>query len=433
MREIVVLLIMISGTWASLFYPPHWALWTYWWIAFFRPQDWAYTDILTNINFSAAIGLVYIFKSLVRVNIRDITSPFALSLIIMMATGGFAHLNAYNRDVSLDSLAQFSILTTIIVLALGVISTYELFSRSIYLICGLVTFHTAKAGLGILVAGSGSVGDGLGGYMPDNNATGLISAFMIPVIYACGRSLMLIYPRVNAYIGTMFAVIITLNCATVVFTGSRGAFLTMATALAILVVFSKRKLMLTSLGFLLFFLIISTNTIVTDKYKQRVESISEYQVEGGDESIHSRLHFWKMAVNIFLDNPQGVGLRNFEYAYPAYDTSNGIYGFQRPVHNAHLQILTEIGLVGFTAWIFSFIYLVRRLYVLWRSTLGGRDQEAVSANIFASSFIATISSFFVGSSFGNYAYNDLFWTIAGISATLIKLKSINENSSNSRT
>ena len=94
---------------------------------------------------------------------------------------------------------------------------------------------------------------------------------------------------------------------------------------------------------------------------------------------------------------------------------------RRPVHNTHLQILTESGVIGFSVWLLMILYILRGLLRLWSATKGCIDRRSLAVRAYASSLVASISSFLVGSAFGNYAYNDLFWTIAALAAILIKI------------
>jgi thioredoxin-like negative regulator of GroEL len=78
-------------------------------------------------------------------------------------------------------------------------------------------------------------------------------------------------------------------------------------------------------------------------------------------SIDLRLIFWKNTLAMVRDHPVlGVGLGNFELQYPLYHRSAEIdwtfdeeHQLER-AHNDHLQILAELGLIGFAAWISIF-------------------------------------------------------------------------------
>jgi len=78
-------------------------------------------------------------------------------------------------------------------------------------------------------------------------------------------------------------------------------------------------------------------------------------------TVGLRTIFWKNSLAMARDHPvTGVGLGNFKLVYPRYHRAAQIdwtFGEEhqlRRVHNDHLQILAELGLVGLVAWIAIF-------------------------------------------------------------------------------
>jgi O-antigen ligase len=72
---------------------------------------------------------------------------------------------------------------------------------------------------------------------------------------------------------------------------------------------------------------------------------------------NGRTHFWQIAWRIFLDYPIiGAGLDSYGYAYPNYDTWNGMFRVEQ-AHNDYLQILADAGILGFGCAA-AFIYLL---------------------------------------------------------------------------
>ncbi len=83
-----------------------------------------------------------------------------------------------------------------------------------------------------------------------------------------------------------------------------------------------------------------------------------------------RLVFWKNTLAMVRDHPWlGVGPGNFKLHYPLYHravevdwTFDEEHQLER-VHNDHLQILAEVGIVGLVAWVLIFIIAFR---IAWR-------------------------------------------------------------------
>ncbi len=94
------------------------------------------------------------------------------------------------------------------------------------------------------------------------------------------------------------------------------------------------------------------------------------RTEAGPKTAVLRLVFWKNTLAMARDHPGlGVGLANFKLQYPLYHRAAEVdwtfrdeYQLQR-VHNDHLQILAELGLPGFLAWVS--VFAAAGLLVLW--------------------------------------------------------------------
>jgi O-antigen ligase len=76
-------------------------------------------------------------------------------------------------------------------------------------------------------------------------------------------------------------------------------------------------------------------------------------------SIKTRLHYNKVSVQIFKDNPLGIGLSNYSIEYQNYkdkDAENGI----NP-HNAFLQMFAEAGFISGLLFLLMFLYPIYKL------------------------------------------------------------------------
>lgn len=76
-------------------------------------------------------------------------------------------------------------------------------------------------------------------------------------------------------------------------------------------------------------------------------------------SISERGRIWAESLNMFRDNPAGVGIGNWRTNMPLYaagisDWAYSITCFKRP-HNDYIWVLTETGIPGFVAYISLFI------------------------------------------------------------------------------
>jgi O-antigen ligase len=161
---------------------------------------------------------------------------------------------------------------------------------------------------------------------------------------------------------------------------------------------------------------------IPSDYIARLQTIQRYD-ELGEMSALSRPHFWAVAIRVARDNPLGIGLRNFETVYDAYDTSRGAYGERRSSHSTHFQILAETGYPGFAAYaclvVSSGLILLR---IRRRTRRPENDPDANTlATASANGLLASMAAFLVGGTFLAQALNDLNWITFALIAALDRL------------
>lgn len=105
-------------------------------------------------------------------------------------------------------------------------------------------------------------------------------------------------------------------------------------------------------------------------YDRFVETLNE-----GDVTL-GRVGFYKIAIDSFLKHPLfGIGWGGFKYINTAYaGYYNGVYA---NAHNVYLQLLCEVGLIGFTFFVTLMISLpIATAKLIKREKLAGRNNSA---------------------------------------------------------
>ncbi len=133
----------------------------------------------------------------------------------------------------------------------------------------------------------------------------------------------------------------------------------------------------------------------TTKITKRIHSV----VQTSDGSAGLRLIWWKNTLPMIRDNFwTGVGIGNFEVHYPLYhrsvetDPKFGIEVQLKRVHNDYLQMVVEVGAIGFLFYIWL---LVAQLRMFW-STFRNVTRPDVRLKI---SFLTMSVLAFMGNSF----------------------------------
>ena len=148
-----------------------------------------------------------------------------------------------------------------------------------------------------------------------------------------------------------------LGIVAILLTGTRGAWLAVVILIPLVVIiYSQKKLKSLSVIFISL-TIIATITAMTPALSNRVETITDLKMQSNSE----RLLMWQSAVEMFKDNPVfGVGYGRYKIAYQTEYISP--LAKERTLEHAHsnfFQMLAECGIVGFSAFVFMWIYFSR--------------------------------------------------------------------------
>lgn len=174
----------------------------------------------------------------------------------------------------------------------------------------------------------------------------------------------------------------------VIFTGSRGGFLSFAGVVVVTAVLSYLKSrnlrnnvsgvrqMAAFGGAAALFIAV----VATAFFLGAGEALFRGLGPGAGDITSGRLHFWSVAWQIFLDHPLlGAGFDAFGAAFTRYDTWTGSYRIEQ-AHNDYLQTLADGGIAAF-ACILGFIYVMVRksLNVIAESADEMRTSIAIGA------------------------------------------------------
>lgn len=410
LRLLLVLGIIGFGT-AAGFFNRYAALLLYLWFAFFRPQEWVFTDI-SALHLSLVVALVLIIPSLLTGRFPVIGHPLTLGMTLLVAAALVAELVTplQRTDWSwLRLVAQSLLIGTLLV---RLVDSAERLRTAIAVVACSVGFHTAKQGLIFLLRPGFRVSEGVGGSFGDNNSYAVLCAMVGLLLLAIART-----QRPGWFRRGFFAAG-CLSLLTVVATFSRGGLLA---AVAGLLVYGLLRGL--SVRWLVAAAVVAVAAVpfitVPEGYTDRLKTIESYQ---DDASAAGRLYFWTVALEMSADQPLGVGIQNFNNMFDRYDSTGGLaYGTGRSVHNSHLQVLTEAGFFGFAVWIFLLFYSVSLGLRIRRRALQSDGPNRLMYVALAEGITAGFIAFIVGGTFTAIAWNDFTWCLFAILAALDRL------------
>ncbi|MEZ5347171.1 MAG: O-antigen ligase family protein [Pyrinomonadaceae bacterium] len=202
----------------------------------------------------------------------------------------------------------------------------------------------------------------------------------------------------------LLIIAIVLMGIAIIFTGSRGGFLSLVGVIAFLVLVNisfpgtdgggkaegtalKRNLTLIG-GSVLLILVLLTSVIwLGEGSVRRIGDVSQPDFTNG------RLHFWSVTLEMIKENPiLGSGLEAYGVAFTKHDDWDGNLRVEQ-AHNDYLQIFADAGIIGFLC-IVAFVFLLFRNGLKTIKESANRFRRGVAVGALAGCFGILIHSFF---------------------------------------
>lgn len=209
---------------------------------------------------------------------------------------------------------------------------------------------------------------------------------------------------------------------TIVYTFSRGGFLTLVATLSVLFVLFRPRafpILITAAIAFVFLQFIPSSYI--DRVTTLFQLSSSRPSLVADQSFQGRLSENLAAIEMFRDRPLfGVGIGNYSIKYQDYSRAIGLDSRRVPRTPAslYLEILSEQGLVGIFIFIILLVYVFRgsvRAYNKFRCFGSIEESNILKA------FLAGLLGYLIAATTKNSAYANAFWVLIGIAIGAIHL------------
>lgn len=395
LRTIFVIAALTVG-WSFALRSALYALCLYLWIAYFRPESWAWSDLFTTLNLSYIAGAYLVIRAVasgmaIRFNFRSVL----LVLFLMQAL--IATYFGPNSAYSFGYLQEFAKVIVVSILLTNIVQTPADLRLVLIVITLSLGFEAGKQGWAQMILNPGARNDNGVPFLGDNNLVAVGMAMLLPVVGALAATSTGWQKRGFQFlsIGVIYRALSTY---------SRGGFLSMATLGAFWFWRSPQKLKTVAAVALATALVVP---ILPQEFWDRMASITA-PAEERDDSSASRLHFWQVAVAMANDRPLlGVGHSGYPRAYNSYDWSHGQYLTNRAVHSAWFGVLAETGYPGFILFV---LIIATSLLSCRRVRLAAKRGEVSWAlGRYAIAFETALIAFMVGGSFVSFHYCEMLW------------------------
>ncbi len=305
-------------------------------------------------------------------------------------------------EEAFDRLVHVSKILLMVFITMMIINNetrLQLMIKTIGLSLGALGF---KGGIFALVtAGSLMVFGPDLGFLSSNNMIGLALAMNVPLL------VYLLRRESHPYLRWLIRGMIVLSYPAVVCTFSRGAWIGLGAATALLVLKGKRKFLMVTVLALATVLAIP---YLPDRVSNRYDDLKNYQEES---SAVSRLWNWEFCKRVGLAHPLHGGGFNF-YSLESYARYYPEFLERWPgkvwtCHSTWMTILGEHGILAFLLWIsllLSALFSLRRLVTLARDR---PDREWAVA--FAKCLQIAIVTYLIVATFVDAGYFDMFYEL----------------------
>jgi probable O-glycosylation ligase (exosortase A-associated) len=368
----------------------------YLWIAYFRPESWAWSDIFISLNLSYFAGAFLILRTIASGT--KITFDWRSGLLVLFLVQALLSTAlGVNPSYSFGYWQEFAKMIVVSILLTNIIQTPADLRLVMIVIALSLGFEAAKQGWAQLILNPGGRNDNGVPFLGDNNLVAVGMAMLVPIIGALATTAAGWQKRAFQFlnIGVVYRALSTY---------SRGGFLSISAVSAIWFWRSPHKLKTFAAVVIAGALILP---VLPQQFWDRMSTITASGDER-DDSQQGRLHFWQVAVAMANDRPlTGVGHSAYPRAYNQYDWTQGRFFTNRAVHSAWFGVFAELGYPGlllFLLIVFSALRACRRVRLAAK-----RGELTGPLGAYAVAFESSMVAFIVGGSFVSFQYCEMLW------------------------
>lgn len=160
-----------------------------------------------------------------------------------------------------------------------------------------------------------------------------------------------------------YAILIFFSILAVFILGSRAAFISLFVQILLFICFlvlSKKRLKEKFINIIIISFVFLSSIFINDNIFYNSNSVSKNisTIQISNESSSNRFELWSHAIDFSLSHPFGTGLGNWKIKSAPYWKFHGDdYSIPYHAHNDFLELLTEIGFIGASLYLFIFIFM----------------------------------------------------------------------------
>ena len=397
MRGTLVLLIII-GSLPKCLVQPWIGVLMFSWISFMNPHKYAWGPAR-----SFPVALVVAIATLVGLSLtRDKQmlpkDKLTICMVFLWLVYAMTTPFAINQDGAWTYFIDTSKVLLMIFVSMILINDKRKLRYLLLTIAFSLGLIGAKGGIFAMTVGGGNrVYGPEGTFIGDNNDLALALNMALPIMFYLWKD------EKNSWIKLLLRISFVMSIVSIIFTYSRGGFLSLAVVSLLLMMKARYK----SLAILMLGAgVLIGSLFIPSQWGDRMNTMKTYEEDG---SAMGRLNAWATAWNLALDRPIiGGGFQVFfvrqvfvRYAPDARDI--------RDVHSSYFQMLGEQGFIGFGIFLSMLGIALTSLLVLKRQLR--RHPEIGWAQNYPDMLQVSLLAYMVGGAFLGRAYFDLLYQV----------------------
>ena len=220
LRTLFVAALLVAG-WGFALQGPLYAAALYLWIAYFRPESWAWSDIFKTLDLSYFAGAYLVFRTIFS-PVKLTFNSRSLLLFVFLADALVSTLLSQNMAYCFVYWQAFAKTVIVSYLLTVLITTPSEFRLILVVIALSLGFEGAKQGWAQLILNPGAMNINGIPFLGDNNLVALGMLMLLPITAALGRTAETRWGRLFFYflsVGILYRALSTY---------SRGGFLAAA-------------------------------------------------------------------------------------------------------------------------------------------------------------------------------------------------------------
>jgi probable O-glycosylation ligase (exosortase A-associated) len=399
MRDIA-LFIVFFGILPVCFFRPWMGVLVFSWISYMNPHrlTWSVAYEYPFAKIVAIVTLIGFFLTNDKMRIpRTIETTLIVMLGFYFTATSFGAFNPEGAWFQWQKVIKILVMT---IITMALINDRMKLKYLVMVIAFSIGFFGIKGGIFSIATGGGHIVFGPPqSFFADNNDLALALCMILPMLYYIAID------EENRRLRLVLWIAMGLNFIAIIFTYSRGGFLTLASIVFIFLLKMKKKVLAGIIASVALFVAF---TYVPAQWFDRMETIQTYEE---DPSAMGRINAWKTAWNLAKDRPlTGGGFETF--IWPVFFRYSPDPNNVHDVHSIYFEIIGEHGFVAFGMFMALIILTLMTTHNI--NKVAAKNNNLKWAHSYANMFQMGLCAYMIGGLFLGRAYFDLFYHIVAM-------------------